>query len=381
LAHLAHFEQRTQLRTVHLPKRLLIDSHLDLAWSAVFFNRDLTRSVEEVRRSEEGMTDERGRGRNTVTVPELKRAGIRLCIATLLARAGPAQGRKTTGYKRTDLDYAAPSLAYAAAHAQLAYYRLLESQGHLRFIRNRRELDAHWDLVRSGADGVPQGIVLSMEGTDPVVEPGQMREWWDAGLRAAGLAHYGQGQYAFGTGVDGPLSPKGLELLKEMERLGMALDVTHLSDTSMAQALDAFGGRVLASHHNCRALVPGDRQLTDEQIRRLVARDAVIGTALDAWMLYPGWVRGQTRPEVVGLEAVADHIDHVCQIAGNARHAAIGSDLDGGFGTEQTPRDLDTIADLQKVAGILERRGYSAADVEAVFHGNWLRFLREALPA
>jgi membrane dipeptidase len=361
--------------------RLLIDSHLDLAWSAVFFNRDLTRSVEEIRQAEEGMTDERSRGRNTVTLPELKRAGIRLCIATLLARGGPAQARQPAGYKRTDLDYATPSLAYAAAHAQLAYYQLLERQGHLRFLRNRRELDAHWDQVRSGPDTAPLGIVLSMEGTDPVVEPGQLQEWRDAGLRAAGLAHYGRGQYAYGTGVDGPLSPKGLELLRDMQRLGMALDVTHLSDTSMAEALDAFGGRVLASHHNCRALVPGDRQLTDEQVRRLVARDTVIGTALDAWMLYPAWVRGQTRPEVVGLEAVADHIDHVCQIAGSARHAAIGSDLDGGFGTEQTPRDLNTIADLQKLGGILERRGYRAAEVDAVFHGNWLRFLREALPA
>ena len=360
--------------------RLIIDSHLDLAWSAVFFNRDLTRDVADIRAAEAGMTDEPSRGRNTLTLPELKRAGIRLCIATLLARGGPAQDRKPA-YKRTDLDYATPSLAYAAAHAQLAYYRLLEQQGHLRFVRNRRELDAHWADVQRDPGAAPLGIVLSMEGTDPVVEPGQLQQWWDAGLRAAGPAHYGRGQYAYGTGVDGPLSDQGVALLKEFERLGMVLDVTHLSDTSMAEALDRFGGRVLASHHNCRALVPGDRQLTDEQIRRLVGRGAVIGAALDAWMLYPGWVRGQTQPAVVSLEAVADHIDHVCQIAGSARHSAIGSDLDGGFGTEQTPGDLDTIADLQKLEGILARRGYTEADVDGIFHGNWLRFLREALPA
>jgi membrane dipeptidase len=161
----------------------------------------------------------------------------------------------------------------------------------------------------------------------------------------------------------------------------MILDVTHLCDQSMAQALDLFGGRVLASHHNCRSLGPGDRQLTDEQIKRLVARNAVIGAALDAWMLYPNWVRGQTKPDVIGLTAVADHIDHVCQLAGDRNHAGIGSDLDGGFGNEQTPRDLDTIADLQKLGEILASRGYSASDVDAIFHGNWLRFLREALPA
>jgi membrane dipeptidase len=112
-----------------------------------------------------------------------------------------------------------------------------------------------------------------------------------------------------------------------------------------------------------------------------VKRDAVIGVAFDAWMMYPGWERGKTPPAVVGIEAAADHIDHVCQLAGSTRHSAIGSDLDGGFGTEQTPRDLDTIADLQKLAGILAARGYTRADVEAIFHGNWLRFFSQALPA
>ena len=169
-------------------------------------------------------------------------------------------------------------------------------------------------------------------------------------------ADYGRSHYAYGTGVDGPLSERGVELLKEMSRLGMILDVTHLSDQSFAQAMEVFRGPVLASHHNCRALVPGDRQLTDWQIRQLIARNAVIGAALDAWMLYPNWKRGETRPEVVGLTAVADHIDHVCQLAGNAKHFAIGSDLDGGFGTEQTPRDLNTIVDLLRLAPILSSR-------------------------
>ena len=224
------------------------------------------------------------------------------------------------------------------------------------------------------------GVILSMEGTDPIISPAQVEEWWNLGLRAAGPAHYGRSHYAYGTAVEGPLSEAGVELLKEFSRLGMILDVTHLCDKSMAQALDIFDGPVLASHHNCRALVPGDRQLADEQIRRLIDRGAVIGAALDAWMLYPNWERGKTSPQVVGLDAVADHIDHVCQIAGNANHAAIGSDLDGGFGTEQTPRDLDTIADLQKLNGILASRGYSDGDIDRIFHGNWLRFFGAALP-
>jgi membrane dipeptidase len=219
-----------------------------------------------------------------------------------------------------------------------------------------------------------------MEGADPIVAPAQAEAWWDDGLRALGLSHYGKGQYSVGTGDAGPLTPAGFDLLREMERLGMILDATHLSDPSFFQALDAFGGPVLASHNNCRALVPGDRQFSDEQLKLLIERGAVIGAVLDAWMLHPGWERGKTRPEVLGLEAVADHIDHVCQLAGTSRHAAIGSDLDGGYGTEQTPRDLDTIADLQNLAGILGRRGYAEADIDLIFHGNWLRFFGRALP-
>ena len=357
----------------------IFDAHLDLAWSAVFFNRDLKADVREVRRREGGMNDEPSRGRGTVTLPELRNAGVAVCVATLLARGGPAQEPRS-GYKRTDLDYVNQDVAHCAAHAQLAWYRLMEAQGYVRLLRTRADLDAHWHAWAGDPGGSPLGVILSMEGADPVVTPDQLNAWWDAGLRAIGPAHYGRGHYAYGTATDGPLGERGVELLRRMERGGMILDVTHLSDQSMAEALEVFGGPVLASHHNCRSLVPGDRQLTDEQIKRLVQRNAVIGVALDAWMLHPGWERGKTQPSVVGLDAVADHVDHVCQLAGNTRHSAIGSDLDGGFGTEQTPRDFDTIADLQKLSGILERRGYTRGDVEAIFHGNWLRFFSAALP-
>ncbi len=158
----------------------------------------------------------------------------------------------------------------------------------------------------------------------------------------------------------------------------MVLDVTHLADESLGQAVEHFHGPILASHHNSRALVPGDRQLTDDQIRLLIQRDAVIGAAFDSWMLFPGYVPGQTDNSLVSLERVVDHIDHVCQLAGNPRHAAIGSDLDGGFGTEQSPREIDTIADLQKIPPLLRKRGYKEADVEAIMHGNWLRFFHKA---
>jgi membrane dipeptidase len=163
-----------------------------------------------------------------------------------------------------------------------------------------------------------------------------------------------------------------------MEKIGMILDITHLADESFWQALEMYQGPVLASHHNCRVLVPGERQLTDEQIRALIERDAVIGAVFDSWMLHPNYVPGKTDNSLVSMERVIDHIDHVSQLAGNARHSAIGSDLDGGFGTEQSPRELNTIADLQKVADLLRKRGYKETDVEGIMHGNWLRFFQEA---
>jgi membrane dipeptidase len=160
----------------------------------------------------------------------------------------------------------------------------------------------------------------------------------------------------------------------------MILDLTHSSDTSFFQALDHFQGPVLASHNNCRALVPGDRQYSDEQIKLLIQRNAVIGTALDAWMLKPNYQHGQTPRGTVTLANVVDNIDHICQLAGNTNHVGIGSDLDGGFGDEQTPAEIDSIADIQKLEPVLRSRGYAQQDIEKIFHGNWLRFFRQHLP-
>lgn len=359
--------------------RLLFDTHLDLAWNALSFNRDLLLPLDELRSQEAKLHDVPGRGCGTITLPEMRRGQVGICLATLLVRSGPEQTPQPS-YARSDLDFATQVIAYSVAQGQLAYYRLLEDQGHVRLLKTRADLDAHYHAWTAAPGTAPFGFIISMEGADPIVEPEQAEHWWNAGLRIIGPAHYGRSHYAYGTAVEGPLSERGVRLLDEMERLGFVLDVTHLCDQSMAEALDQFSGPVLASHHNCRALVPGDRQLTDAQIRQLISRDAIIGMALDAWMLYPGWERGVTQPTVVGLDAVVNHIDHICDLAGSAEHVAIGSDLDGGFGTEQTPHDLNTIADLQKLADLLAGRSYSDAAINGIFHGNALRFFRNALP-
>ncbi len=363
--------------------RLIFDSHLDLAWNALSFNRDQTESVDQINAREEGMTDHGSRGHATCSLPELRRAGVAVCCGTILVRA-KREVQPPGGHRRWDLDFGTQSIAYSIAQGQLAYYRLLEAQGEMRRIGTRAELDAHWQRWQVASPEerakLPVGNILQMEGADPIVEPAQIESWYADGLRSLTLSHYGQSHYSVGTGADGPLTPRGVELLGEMERLGMVLDVTHLSDTSFFQALDCFDGPVMASHNNCRALVPGDRQFSDEQLKRLLERGAVVGVVFDAWMLQPGWVIGQSRPETLRLAAVIDHIDHICQLAGSAEQVAIGSDLDGGFGTEQTPGDLRTIADLQRLAGLLAERGYSERDIDRIFHGNWLAFFRRHLP-
>ena len=354
---------------------IIFDAHLDLAWNAIDWNRDLRLPVTKIRQLEQdaGMTD-KGRGCNTVSLPELRRGKVCIFIATLLARLLPIGAMPAVSR------YSSMPGAYAAAYGQLAYYRALEQQGLLRWIKDAPSLDAHirdWQKNEESST-LPLGFILSMEGADPVLSPEQIDEWWQAGLRIIGPAHYGVSPYAHGTGTEGGLFPQGPALLKAMQRVGMILDVTHLSDQCFDEAMDIYGGPALASHHNCRALVPDQRQLTDEQIKKLISRGGVIGTALDDWMLYPGWVRGQSKPDLVKLEAMVDHIDRVCQLAGNHRHAAIGTDLDGGFGKEQSPCDLDTIADLQRVPDMLRKRGYKEPAIEGIMYGNWVRFFKEA---
>jgi membrane dipeptidase len=355
---------------------LIADMHLDLAMNALEWNRDLSREVPEIRARESGRTDKPDRGRGTVAFPAMRRGHVGLCVATQIARS-VAPGNALPGWH-------SPEQAWAMTQGQLAWYRACEERGLLTPVRDVAALErtvAAWQGERATDTAI--GYVLSLEGADSILTPAHLERAWDTGLRAVGPAHYGPGVYANGTGATGGIGVRGRELLREMERLGLILDATHLCDDSFREALDAFRGPVWASHSNCRALVPHDRQFTDDQLRELIARDAVIGAAFDAWMIVPGWVRGRSTPAADGvtLARVCDHIDHVCQLAGNARHCAIGSDLDGAFGTEQCPADVDTIADLARLPAILARRGYSVDDVAAIASGNVVRFLGQALPS
>lgn len=351
----------------------ILDVHLDLSMNALEWNRDLTRAISEIREREAGLTDKPDRAKGTVCLPEMRRGRIGLCVATQIARyvkrSNPISG------------WHSPEQAWAQTQGQLAWYRAMEERGEMVQVKDRAGLEKHLELwMNNPPPDAPVGYILSLEGADSMVTPAYVERAYAQGLRAMGPAHYGPGTYAQGTNATGGLGPRGRELLSEMERLGVILDATHLCDDSFWEALEHFHGRVWASHNNCRSLVPHNRQFSDEQIKELIQRGAVIGGALDAWMMVPDWIRGKTTPESSGvkLSHLVNHIDHICQLAGNARHAGIGTDLDGAFGREQSPGDLDTIADLQKFVGLFRERGYKEEDIAGIMHGNFIRFLRDA---
>ena len=351
-----------------------IDAHLDLSMNAIEWNRDLRCSVFEIRKTEEGLTDKPDRQKGTVALPELRKGNIGLVVATQIARYA-APGNPLPGWH-------SPQQAWAQTQAQLAWYNAMEEDGEMVMIKNSNELEKHIALWNDGNSNEkkPVGYILSLEGADSLVTIGHLERAYAYGLRAVGPAHYGPGRYANGTDATGKMNANGLELLRKMEELNLILDATHLCDDAFWQAMDCFHGHVWASHNNSRALVNHNRQFSDEMINTLIAKDAVIGMALDAWMIVPNWIRGKSTPEQINcnLEKAIDHVDHICQLAGNALHVGIGTDLDGAFGKEQCPYDLDTITDLTKIPALLSKRGYSKEAVENIMHGNWLRFLRKA---
>ncbi len=360
-----------------------IDAHLDLATNAITLNRDLTKPVHTIREKEKRLQwkDTQDRGNGTVALPELRKGKVGLVVATIISRYSAA-GNAIPSLNLPG--WHSPEQAYAYGQAQLAWYTVMEDIGEMVQIRTWPQLQEHlalWNNTTLPDSGKPVGYILSLEGADSIISPKYLEKYYAQGLRAIGPAHFGPGRYAAGTHSDGSgLTPIGRELLREMDDLNIILDATHLTDKGFFEAMDLFRGTLWASHQNCRALVPGERQFSDEQLKLIIEREGVIGGALDTWMLYPEFEMGKNNPRELGinLEKLADHFDHICQLAGNSLHIGFGTDLDGLFGTEQTPYDMDTIADIVKFEDILHNRGYSAQDRENIFSANWLRVLKKA---
>lgn len=348
---------------------LCFDAHLDISMNALEWNRDQRWTVAEIRRSETGMTDLPDRGRNTVSFPALREGRVGLVVATQIARVVKPGGAIPGWHSQEQ--------AWSHTQGQLQWYRAMEEAGEMKQITDGDSLAESIFLWEDPDKKTPICYMLSLEGADSIISMQHLERAHEYGLRAVGPAHYGPGIYANGTNSAGRLNKKGVQLLNTMEQLGMILDVTHLNDEAFWHALELFRGSIWASHNNCRKLVDHNRQFSDAMILELINRKAVIGVALDAWMMVPGWIRGTSDPlsKGVTLGVMADHIDHICQLAGNSLHAGIGSDLDGGYGKEQCPHDLETIADLQKLPGILYSRGYTREDVQNIMHRNFIRFL------
>jgi membrane dipeptidase len=353
---------------------LIFDAHLDLSMNSMEWNRDLRWTVEKIRKSEHGMSDKPDRAKGTVSFPSMRKGNIGICVATQIGRY-VKQGSNLPGWRSAEQ-------AWAQTQGQLAWYKTMEESGELFQIKTGKDMENHLRLWENKTLNPPIGYILSLEGADSIISVSHLEKAFNYGLRAIGTAHYGPGTYAHGTDSIGGVSSKGRELLREIEKLGIILDTTHLSEDSFRETLDLFHGPVWASHNNCRVFVPHLRQFSDEQISELINREAVIGVALDAWMLVPGWVRGRSDPFSMGvsLNNVINNIDHICQIAGDSLHAGIGSDLDGAFGKEQCPSDIDTIADLQKIPGMLLKIGYTGQDVINIMSDNWIRYLKKNLP-
>ncbi len=359
---------------------LIVDAHQDLAWNALTFGRDVTRSVADTRAAEADSQAPARNGNTLLGLPEYLQGQVAVILATLFVSPARLQSALWDGQA-----YNTPQEAHVMAGQQLDYYhRLTDEHPEFVLIENRPDLErvlATWNGPHKAGRRI--GLVPLMEGADPIREPEEVEAWFARGIRVIGLSWAGT-RYAGGTGEPGPLTAEGRRLLELMAGLGLILDVSHASDESCLEALDRFQGTVIASHANPRALLKDfarpERMLTDEMITRLAEAGGVIGIVPYNRFLKSGYLPAHGKDAVTLTEVVA-MIDYICQLTGSAAHVGIGSDFDGGFGVERVPAEIDTVADLQKLDPLLRARGYSTADVAGILGQNWVKVLRRGLPA
>jgi membrane dipeptidase len=349
----------------------IVDAHEDVSWNALALGRDVRRSTRETRLLEQDSDIPRRSGLCMVGLPEWLAGGIAVVFGTIFV--APAR----RGHPEP-CSYTTAEQAHALALAQLDFYRrLADDEGQVSLVNTRADLDA---VLTSWEGGQPQvGLVLLMEGADPIREPAEAEFWYERGVRLVGLSWRAGSRYAGGDAVPGRLTDEGRELLRVMADLGLILDTSHLAEESFFEAVERFEGRVVASHANPRARVPGPRHLSDGMIRRLAERDGVAGIVPYNRFLKPGWSSGDPK-DAVTIADVAAAVDHVCQVVGDAAHVGLGSDFDGGFGAASTPAEIDTVADLVRIGPALGELGYGKEEISAILGGNWLRLLQDTLP-
>ncbi|GAB4572209.1 MAG: membrane dipeptidase [Anaerolineae bacterium] len=355
---------------------IVVDAHQDIAYWVMQYGRDYTRSAWATRRLEARSGASRLHGVAANGLPDALLGRIALIFTTLFVE--PAWSTFTP---QKQFGYVTPDEAYRQALRQWDYYqRLFEDCPQVTPVRTAEELDAVLETWAPGTDLADHriGLVLLMEGADPVLEPRQLEEWVARGVRIVGPA-WSQTRYAGGSWRPGPLTDLGRELLEVMADFNLILDLSHMTEEGYFEALDRYPGPVIASHSNPTRFWDDHRNLTDRQIAALAERDGVMGIVLYNRYMNAGWYRGAPKTSTP-FETVIDMIDHVCQVTGSVAHVGIGSDIDGGFGAEAIPDGIDTVTDFLRIADGLRARGFSAADTEAVMSGNFLRVLRRSLP-
>ncbi len=360
---------------------IIVDAHADIAYNMLKYGRNYTRSAHETRRLEAGGPNVLDNEDTLIGWPDYQRGQVAIIFSTLFAT--PARWHKSGNdlqvYKKFDE-------AYKLYREQLlTYHRMMESiPDKFRLVSTVRDLDLildHWQNP-SPEHGHPVGMVPLMEGAEAIRDLSELEEWHELGLRLIGPAWAGT-RYSGGWREPGPLTKDGRKLLSAMSGYNFILDLSHMDEKASLEALDTYSGPIVATHGNCLSLLPNydsNRQFSDRVLEGIIERDGVAGLVPYNSYLKVGWTAGKNRREEVPLRLVADHIDHVCQIAGDALHAGIGSDFDGGFGLQSVPPEIDTIADLQNLVSLLQARGYSETDVVNILGGNWIARLKRDLP-
>ena len=365
-----------------MPQPLIIDLHLDLAWDALFWNRDLTLTAHQLRQQEEQdipqVADGYDTGLCSVTFPEMRRGSVGIMLSTIMSRIEPRYLDSRRDGMRTQ------EQAMAVGRGHLAYYQAMSRRGEIKPVRGLDDLNEAVEAWENPTDRTPIYHILSMESADPIADPDDVGFWWDAGLRVVGPAHFGHNTYIHGTFTEGGLKPAAKLLYKAMREAGMILDITHMADQAVWESFDLWDGPIMASHCTCRSIVTGQRHLTDDMIRELIRRDGIIGLVFCQFFIDPK-VQWENRPSrktwvsEYGMSGLIPHIENIANLAGGSLdNVAIGTDMDGGFGAEVTPTDVDTIADLQGFPSVLHEAGFSDRDINGVLHGNALRFFRQA---
>lgn len=365
---------------------IVVDAHEDIAYNVLSFKRDYLLGTAEIRRRDQQTDAVQRNGIAATSLPDALRGRVAIIFATLAAippnlNMPWTQGGYVGANMPVKMPYTTPQEAHDIALEQLAYYLdLVRQTSRVSLILNQSDLDSVLQTWTDGADPDQQrqGLVLLMEGADPIIEPKQFGEWYGRGLRMVGPA-WSRTRYAGGTSAPGPLTDLGRELLDEMIKYNAILDLSHLAEQSFWEAIERYNGVVICSHSNPRRFQNSDRQLSDAMIKRLAERDGVMGIVMFNKFLNDTWQKGDAK-DAVALSTAIDAMDYVCQLTGSTAHVGIGTDFDGGFGAESAPAGLDSVADLWSIGNNLQSRGYSQADIEAVLGGNMLRKLRQALP-